>query len=360
MGEINKRLRLGITAGDLNGVGPEIIFFCYQTNEIFNHHTPVLYLNHYHFKELIKLHQFEMENIHFIEHAKEAKDGKLNVCRVNDKKFEIEIGKSSKETGNFAIAALKQSIKDVMDGYIQNIVTAPIDKYSVQNTDFDFRGHTEFFAKKFEIETHMMLMVSDEMKIGMVTTHIPVNQISESINADLIISKAQMLKQSLEEDFLIKNPKIAVLGLNPHSGDNGLIGKEEQEVLIPVIDQLQNDMHIFGPYGSDGFFGSRNYKNFDGILAMYHDQALIPFKLASFETGVNYTAGLPIVRTSPDHGVAFDLAGKKKADAGSFIHAVFLANTIHHNRLNYFESAKNPLQKSDLKSEKFNLGLPRI
>jgi len=360
MADVSKEWHLGITPGDLNGIGPEVIFSCYKEEEIFNHHVPILYMNKFHFNQLAEIHGFRSDKIHFIEKNEAIEEGKLNVKNVNEENFDLKIGQKSANSGKFAIEALNAAIDDVLSGLVHDIVTAPIDKQSIQNEAFNFKGHTDYLAKKFEASNHLMLMVSDEMKIGMVTTHIPLQEVSRALDKEKIQQKAMLLKQSLEEDFLIQNPKIAVLGLNPHSGDEGLIGNEEQEIILPAIRELESDMLVFGPYGSDGFFGAKNYKNFDGILAMYHDQALIPFKMSSFETGVNYTAGLPIVRTSPDHGVAYDITGKGKADASSFVHSVFLTKTIHMNRLKYFGSKNNPLKKVSLKSEKFNLGLPKI
>jgi 4-hydroxythreonine-4-phosphate dehydrogenase len=256
----------------------------------------------------------------------------------------VEIGTISSKAGELAFLALEKAIEDLHWGKLDALVTAPINKSNIQSDTFRFPGHSEYLASKFHVDDHLMLMVSGNLRIGIITGHIPLRKVSEMITSDLILSKIRIMEKSLRMDFNVNKPKIAVLGLNPHASDNGVIGTEEGEFIQPAIKKA-NEMGIltYGPYPADGFFGSSNYLNFDGILAMYHDQGMLPFKTFGFEQGVNFTAGLPIIRTSPAHGTAFDIAGKNIASPDSLRHALYLAIDIHRNRKTYEEITKNPL-----------------
>jgi 4-hydroxythreonine-4-phosphate dehydrogenase len=257
----------------------------------------------------------------------------------------VELGKSTREAGESSFNALDAACIDLELGLIDVLVTAPINKDNIQSEHFSFPGHTEFLAQRFKTDNYVMLMVSETMKMGVVTTHMPLSEVSKKITKEAVLSKLRIIAKSLLQDFSIAKPRIAVFGLNPHAGDNGLLGTEENDIIIPAILQAKKEGIIaLGPYPADGFFGSEDYRKFDAILAMYHDQGMIPFKLASFEQGVNYTAGLPVIRTSPAHGTAYSIAGEDKASHESFRQAMFLAVDIFKNRKIYKEISKNPLK----------------
>ncbi|MCD4697347.1 MAG: 4-hydroxythreonine-4-phosphate dehydrogenase PdxA, partial [Bacteroidales bacterium] len=285
-------------------------------------------------------------NFNLIKKADYANPQRANIINCFNKEVKIEIGKIAPAAGEVAFYALEKAIEDLKWGKIDVLVTAPINKKNIQSDKFKFKGHTEYLANKFNEENHLMLMVGNDLRIGILTGHIPLADVSGYITEELILNKIRVLDKTLKMDFNIRKPKIAVLGLNPHASDSGLIGTEETEIIIPAIQQA-NDENIltFGPYPADGFFGSVNYRNFDAILAMYHDQGMLPFKTFSFDTGVNYTAGLPIIRTSPAHGTAFDIAGKNIASPDSFRQAIYLAIDIFRNRQEFEEINKNPLQE---------------
>jgi 4-hydroxythreonine-4-phosphate dehydrogenase len=254
--------------------------------------------------------------------------------------------------------ALDRATTDLKKGLIDVLITAPINKDNIQSENFKFPGHTEFLAQKFGTKEYLMLMVSETMKIGLVTTHLPISEVAAHITKENVLSKIRIISRALQQDFAITRPRIAVFGLNPHAGDNGLLGKEENEVILPAIIQAKKEGIIaLGPYPADGFFGAEDYRKFDAILAMYHDQGLIPFKLSSFEKGVNYTAGLPFIRTSPAHGTAYSLAGEDKASPDSFRQALYLALDIHKNRKMHEEITKNPLKKYDITSNQEDEGV---
>ncbi len=266
-----------------------------------------------------------------------------NIIECWKEDVEIVFGQDNKDGGKYALMSLQAATKDLMDGKIDALVTAPINKENIQSEDFLFPGHTEYLAEKFGGDA-LMLMVNDSIKVGVATNHIPISAVSKTLTADTIFSKLKILNKSLLQDFCINGPRIAVLGLNPHAGDKGLLGKEEEEIILPAINNAKSiGINAFGPYPADGFFGSGNFKKFDAVLAMYHDQGLIPFKSLSFGEGVNYTAGLSIVRTSPDHGVAYDIAGHNKASENSFREAVYLACDIVKNRRLSDKLNENPL-----------------
>jgi 4-hydroxythreonine-4-phosphate dehydrogenase len=262
-----------------------------------------------------------------------------------DDNVRVELGKSTREAGESSFNALDAACIDLELGLIDVLVTAPINKDNIQSEHFSFPGHTEFLAQRFKTDNYLMLMVSETMKMGVVTTHMPLSEVSKNITKEAVLSKLRIIAKSLLQDFSISKPRIAVFGLNPHAGDNGLLGNEENDIILPAILQAKKEGIIaLGPYPADGFFGSEDYRKFDAILAMYHDQGLIPFKMGSFEQGVNYTAGLPVIRTSPAHGTAYPIAGEDKASPESFRQAMFLAIDIFKNRTIYKEISKNPLK----------------
>lgn len=342
-------IKIGITHGDINGIGYEVIIKTLEDSRILEMCTPVIYgspkVAAYHRKAL------KIDNISFnhIRHASEAYAKRVNIINCIDDNTRVELGKATTEAGKASYNALERATSDLQKGNIDALITAPINKNNIQNDKFNFLGHTEYLAEKFGSKDYLMLMVSETMRIGVVTTHIPVKNIAESLTKNLILSKIRILAKSLHQDFGINKPRIAVFGLNPHAGDNGLIGTEEKDIILPAIIQAKKEGIIaLGPFPADGFWGSDDYMKFDAILAMYHDQGLIPFKLSSFDRGINYTAGLPIIRTSPAHGTAYSLAGEDKASPESFRQALYLAIDIYKNRDTYKNISKNPLKKFDI------------
>lgn len=324
---------IGITLGDINGIGPEIILRTLADSRITNWCTPVIYgsakiISYY--RNVLNFSKFnynQTNNIDQIHH------GRVNVLNCWLDEVDINPGQVTPEGGKYAHSSLEFATNDVLSGKTDAIVTAPINKHNIQSDAFQFPGHTEYLARQCETSEYLMLMCSDKLRTGVVTSHIPISEVSRQLTTERIISKATTMHNTLRNDFNINRPKIAVMGLNPHAGDNGLIGKEDEEVIMPAIEKLR-EKHIIaiGPYSADGFFGKYEFNKFDGVLAMYHDQGLVPFKMISFENGVNYTAGIPIIRTSPDHGVAYDIAGKNLADHSSFRSALYLAIDLVKNR----------------------------
>lgn len=317
---------LGISLGDFNGVGPEIIIKTFSDNRIYKYCTPIVYgssrVLHFYKKH------FNLEEFHYqtIKELGEAHPRRLNVLNCWEEDHLVEVGKETQAAGRCAFLALKRATEDLKAGLIAALVTAPINKNNMQSDEFRFMGHTDYLADALEAKDYLMTFVSGTLKFGVVTDHIPLHQVSQALTKELLHAKIRILHESLQRDFAIGKPKIAVLGLNPHAGEAGLLGKEEQEVIIPVLKELKDKgMFVFGPYPADGFFGKESYKKFDAVLAMYHDQGLIPFKSLAFDTGVNFSAGFPKIRTSPDHGTAYDIAGKSKANESSFREAVYLA-----------------------------------
>ena len=289
---------------------------------------------------------FDISDINFnlIKKADFANPKRVNIINCFENEVKIEVGKNSPVAGELAFYALEKAVEDLNRHKIDVVVTAPISKYSIQSEKFKFTGHTEYFAGKYNIKEYLMLMVGANLRIGTVTGHIPLKEVHKSITSEIILEKIRVMNKSLQMDFGISKPKIAVLGLNPHAGDEGLIGKEEIEIIRPAIQKAFDDKILaFGPYPADGFFGSSNYATFDGILAMYHDQGMLPFKAIAFEEGVNFTAGLPVIRTSPAHGTAFDIAGKNLASPDLFRQAIFAAIDIFNRRELYKNLMKNPL-----------------
>ncbi|RVU24647.1 4-hydroxythreonine-4-phosphate dehydrogenase PdxA [Sandaracinomonas limnophila] len=327
---------IGITLGDYNGIGPEVILKALNHNILLQWCTPVVYgslkvLNFY-------KKQFDMRDFHFqvVDSPDKIKDSHAHVINCwDDANTQVEPGKETKEAGAAAFACLERACKDLDGGKIAAVVTAPINKNNIQSEQFNFPGHTEYLTQKFEVKESLMMMVAENFRIGVATGHLPVLEVSKKLSKELLKTKIDLFLHSLKEDFKIIKPKLAVLGLNPHAGESGLLGKEELEIIQPVLDEYrQKGQLVFGPYPADGFFGKAQFKEFDGVLGMYHDQGLIPFKYIAFDSGVNYTAGLPIIRTSPDHGTAYDIAGKNEADPGSFLHAFYLALDLVKNRMN--------------------------
>jgi len=327
--------KIGITHGDINGIGYEVIIKALADTKMMEVCTPIVYglakVATFH-RKAINLGDFSFQ---FIKDADQAVNKKPNLINLQDTEVKIELGNSTTIAGNLAELSLRAATKDLKNNKINAIVTAPINKENIQSEKFKFSGHTEYFSNEFSSSNSLMMMVDDLLKVAFVSNHTPVKNVVAEITTQKIVDKLTILHQSLVQDFLCTNPTIAVLALNPHAGDNGLLGKEEQEIIIPAIQQATDKkMNVFGPFPADGFFASGKYKKFSAVLAMYHDQGMIPFKLLAGETGVNYTAGLPIVRTSPAHGTAYDIAGKNVAIAQSMRNAIYLAVDILRNRNN--------------------------
>lgn len=344
----NKKIKVGISVGDLNGIGCEVALKTFEDARMLDFCTPVLFAS----TKTISFQKNQLGlDIAFngLQSADKALDGKINVVNVWREVPKIEFGKATEEGGKYAILSLRAAVQALKNGEIDVLVTAPINKNNIQAEDFHFPGHTDFLAQELEGQS-LMFMVSDGLRVGLLTDHVPVKDVPATITKKLVRDKVAIIEKSLKMDFGVRRPKIALLGINPHSGDNGVIGKEDEEVLKPVIKELMEKKHlVYGPYSADSFFGSRTHEGFDAILAAYHDQGLIPFKTLSFGRGVNYTAGLSKVRTSPDHGTAYEIAGKGQADHSSFSEAVFLALQIFKNREEYTELTENPLQKQRVK-----------
>ncbi|MDG1571570.1 4-hydroxythreonine-4-phosphate dehydrogenase PdxA [Robiginitalea sp. M366] len=348
MQEESHKPKVGISVGDLGGIGCEVILKTFQDSRMLDFCTPVIFasgktLSH-HMQQLDLQLKFQG-----VQDAASAIDGRINVVNIWKDHPLVPEGKATAEGGTYAIKSLRAAVKALREGDVDVLVTAPINKKNVQNKDFQFPGHTDYLAQELGGES-LMFMVTDSLKVGLLTDHVPVREAPELITQKRITAKLKAMEESLIRDFAIRKPRIAVLGINPHSGDEGVIGKEDDEVLKPALKKLIDAGHlVFGPYAADTFFASDNYRNFDAVLAAYHDQGLIPFKTLSFGKGVNFTAGLSRIRTSPDHGTAYDIAGKGMADSSSFTEAVFSALEIFRNRTEYEGLTKNPLQKVRLK-----------
>ncbi|MEZ4853100.1 4-hydroxythreonine-4-phosphate dehydrogenase PdxA [Flavobacterium sp.] len=343
MVKTSENIIVGITIGDLNGIGAEVILKTFEDSRMLELCTPVIFANAKLVSFIRKVLDINI-NIQGIDNLNQIVPGKLNVLNIWKEGVNLEFGKPDDAVGKYAIKSFTKATEALKEQKINVLVTAPINKYNVQSEEFSFPGHTGYLNKELEGDA-LMLMISENLRVGLLTDHIPVSEAAKNVTPELLRNKILTIKNTLIQDFKIPKPKIAVLGLNPHSGDNGVIGKEEQEIVAPTLAKmLEEGTYAFGPYASDGFFGSNQYKKFDAILAMYHDQGLIPFKTISFGNGVNYTAGLNHIRTSPDHGTAFDIAGKGEANCTSFREAVFLAIDVYKNRQEYKELAANPLK----------------
>ncbi|WP_299162495.1 4-hydroxythreonine-4-phosphate dehydrogenase PdxA [uncultured Tenacibaculum sp.] len=337
------KIIVGISVGDINGIGIEIILKTFEDKRMLDFCTPVLFASN----KLISYHKKNLKlnnNIHGIHSIDKITHGKVNLVNSWKEEVKIELGKITKIGGEFAHKSLEAATTALKNNAIDILLTAPISKENIQSEEFNFPGHTEYLEENLDGKSLMILM-TDELRIGLITGHIPISKVTETITPDLIESKVDIMHTSLKQDFSINKPRIAVLSLNPHCGDNGIIGKEDDEIVRPTITKIkESGKLVFGPYAADGFFGSETYKQFDGVLAMYHDQGLAPFKALSFGNGVNYTAGLSKVRTSPDHGTGFDIAGKNKANPSSFKEALFTSLQIFKNRKQYKELTKNTLK----------------
>ena len=343
---MSEKLRVGITHGDINGVGYEVILKAFENPVMMDLCTPIVYgspkVAAYHRKAIDSPTNFTIIN-----HADEASTTKLNILTCVDDELKVDLGIPSEEAGKAALDALERALADYEEGLIDVLVTAPINKNTIQGENFRFPGHTEYIQERAgEGEKALMILLKDELRVALVTGHVPVSSISSLLTKELIQEKLTIFEHSLQRDFCIEKPRIAVLALNPHAGDGGLIGTEEQEIIIPALEEMKaQGMFCYGPYPADGFFGSEQFTKFDGVLAMYHDQGLAPFKALAMEEGVNFTAGLPIVRTSPAHGTAYDITGKGIASATSLCHAIYTALDVYRNRDFYDEARENPLKK---------------
>lgn len=346
----NHKVRVGISIGDFNGIGPEIIMKALKDKTITDFFTPIIFGSGKLFtyqKNIFKLNL----NFNYITETSQAQNGKLNMLNLVKDNSTVELGKPSEESTKMAIESLEAATEALMKGEIDVLVTAPINKDEMVKMGFKHAGHTGYFEEKFN-KKGLMFLVTDGLKVAVSTHHIPISQVAENISKEKIKKQIRALNQTLIEDFSISKPKIAVLGLNPHSGDGGVIGNEEIEIISPAIKELSDQgILAFGPFPADSFFQPSKYQNFDAVLAMYHDQGLAPFKTLAYEEGVNYTAGLPFIRTSPDHGVAYDIAGKNIADEQSFMEAIFTAIKIYKNRSDYKEMMSNRLQPRRMPSD---------
>ncbi|MFM7019100.1 4-hydroxythreonine-4-phosphate dehydrogenase PdxA [Flavobacterium sp.] len=339
---------VGISIGDLNGIGSEVILKTFEDTRMLELCTPVIFAN-------VKIVSFIKRNLnsevalHGIDRIDQLIKGKINVLNVWREGVDINFGQNDETVGKYAIKSFMAATAALKDGLVDVLVTAPINKYNIQSDEFKFPGHTDYLDKELSGDA-LMFMVQDNLRVGLLTDHVPVNDVAKHLTEKLITQKIETINLSLKQDFKINKPKIAVLGLNPHAGDSGIIGNEEETVIKPTIKKLfEKGIFVFGPYPADGFFGSGQYEKFDVVIASYHDQGLIPFKTLSFGLGVNYTAGLNKIRTSPDHGTAYEIAGKGVADFGSFKEAVYLALDIFHARNEYVELTKDPLKTKEKK-----------
>ena len=341
-------IKLGISIGDLNGIGSEIVLKTFDDSRMLDFCTPIIFANIKILNFLKKQYKLSV-HLHGIDHPSNAVDGKINVVNVWKENVNINFGEEDVKIGEYAFRSLEAATVALKKDEIDVLVTAPINKATIQSDNFNFPGHTDYLAKELGGES-LMLMITDNLKVGLLTDHVALKDIASVITPALIEKKINIIQETLKSDFRVRKPKIAVLGINPHSGDNGLIGKEDEEVLKPTIKKLRDkgDL-VFGPYAADSFFGTKNYKNFDAVIASYHDQGLVPFKTLSFGRGVNFTAGLNKVRTSPDHGTAFEIAGKNEANINSFKEAVFKGIEIYKARKEYKVLTENQLQKQGRK-----------
>jgi len=340
-----QKIKIGISHGDVNGISYEVIIKSLMDKRMEEICCPIIFGS----SKVLAYHRKALEIEGFspvsVNSLSEAKGNKAYVVNCVDEDIRVELGKKTEAAGLSSYAALKTATEALKEGSIDALVTGPVNKQNMQHSEFRHKGHTEYLQEQFRADEVMMLMVSDLMKVGLVAGHVPVSQLSSFISTELIVEKLTILSRSLLEDFGIRNPRIAVLGLNPHAGDNGLLGSEEQEIIMPAIEEARKKKILaFGPFPADGFFGAGRFNQFDAILAMYHDQGLAPFKALTMDAGVNFTAGLPVVRTSPAHGTAYDLAGKNTASPESFRNAIYTAIDVVRNRISYQEMSKDPLR----------------
>jgi 4-hydroxythreonine-4-phosphate dehydrogenase len=336
---------IGISIGDLNGIGAELAIKTFSDNRLLELCTPILFGSN----KLINFYRKSIPDATFnYQHIKDLSrpfHKQVNLFNCWEEEVSINPGQLTEAGGLYAVKSLIAATEALKDRKIDALVTAPIHKKNIQSADFTYTGHTPYLKYAFAVKDVLMLMSSENFRVGLVTEHLPVSEIAKNITRESIISKLNIMKESLIRDFGVDKPRIAVLGLNPHAGDDGLIGREEEDIIKPAIKDAKHNMLVYGPYSADAFFARNQQQKFDGVLAMYHDQGLIPFKSLAFGEGINYTAGLPAIRTSPDHGTAFDIAGKNKADIGSFLAAVYGCLDIYQKRREFNENHKNPLKK---------------
>ena len=338
-------MKIGITIGEINGIGPEVILKALSNNSLIKSFTPIIYGS----SKILSYYKNTIEGLNYnyqqISEPSRAQFGKINIINCWEEQANVVPGKASAEGGKYAFIALERAAKDLKDNQIDALVTAPINKHSMQMASFGFPGHTEYLENLLGVDS-LMMMVSADLKVGLVTNHLPLKEVASKITKELVAKKINLLNESLIKDFDKEKPIIAVLGLNPHAGDSGALGEEDEKIIKPaIIEAKKSGLMVFGPYSADGFFGSGQFKKVDGVLAMYHDQGLIPFKALTFGSGVNFTAGLNYVRTSPDHGTGFDIVGKNIANPDSMRSAIFCALEISKNRKQYADDRKNRLQK---------------
>ena len=339
----SEKIKVGISVGDTNGIGIEIILKTFEDNRMLDFCTPIIFAS----TKVISYHKKALNinvQVHGVDNIKKVIHNKLNLLNIWKELIDVELGEATKISGKCAFESLQSAANALKENEIDVLVTAPINKHNIQSDKFNFKGHTEYLENNFDGESLMILM-TDDLKIGLMTGHIPINKVAETITSELIKSKVEIIHTTLVQDFNVRKPKIAILGLNPHCGDNGVIGVEDDEIVKPTIEEIQKTGKlIYGPYAADSFFGSESYKKFDAVLAMYHDQGLAPFKTLSFGNGVNFTAGLNRIRTSPDHGTAYEIAGQGIANNNSFKEALFSAISIYKTRKEYKSLIENKLK----------------
>lgn len=357
----NKKIRVGITQGDTNGIGYEVILKALANPQMMELCTPVIYgsakILAYH-RKAIEMQAYQINNVRSADNIKDTLPNLVEVCQ--DTEIKVELGQPSKQAGRAAFLALEAAVSDLKNGKIDVLVTAPISKDNIQSEEFSFPGHTEYLeASLGDGGKALMIMCNESLRVALVTTHMPLSQVPQAVTEENVLDKLRVFNDSLRRDFGIVKPRIAVLSLNPHAGENGMLGKEEQTVIKPAIDKANDEERIlcFGPYAADGFFGNSQYRHFDGVLAMYHDQGLAPFKTLAMNDGVNFTAGLPYVRTSPDHGTGYDIVGKGVASENSLRQAIYAAIDILRNRQRNDEMYHNPLRRQYFDHSKDNVVL---
>ncbi len=345
-----KKLRVGISCGDINGIGLEVVLKSVSDSRIYEQCIPVVYASKQVVEETLKITELPDVELHHANGIDTVEQDKLNVINSWSHEVKLEFGKSTTTGGQCAFASLKSATEDLASGKIDVLVTAPINKKNIQSEKFDFPGHTEFLADYANEDNPLMILAHEGLRVALVSGHIPLKEVSSNLSQELILTKIEVFNRALIQDFGIVKPRIAVLALNPHGGDEGLLGDEEIKIISPAISEArEKNLLAFGPFPADGLFGSHHRSNYDGILAMYHDQGLAPFKSIAFEDGVNFTAGLPVVRTSPDHGVAYDIAGENMASERSFRQAIFAAVDIYQSRERHKEMTSNVLEKHTTK-----------
>lgn len=347
------KFKVGISIGDINGVGPEVILKVLADSRMLDICTPIIYGS----TKVMAYHKNILEDLEVkfqsVSAASKASSGRINVVNCSNETVNISLGKATEDGGKFAYVSLERAVKELKAGDIDALVTAPINKKAMNLAKFPHAGHTEYLTKEAGVKDSLMLMVNDNLRVGLVTNHLPLKDVAKAITKESVKNKIRLMNKTLKMDFGIEKPVIAVLGLNPHAGDEGVLGDEEEKAIRPaIVEAKKKGVLVMGPYPADGFFGSPNFRKFDGILAMYHDQGLVAFKSLSFGDGINYTAGLSFVRTSPDHGTAYDLAGKNQANPTSFRRAIFLAKDIHENRVAYQEDHANTVEHVAIAVEK--------